>query len=343
MVALSWLNALWGSRYLEIYVAIASMAVALWMGLYLLRRGAGTPTGLLGGSAILLLALLYALEAMRDAPGISAHEHELLLRTRGVVIPTPVTIWIALSFLLKNKRRIDTAVRRVWLIVGVVGASQIWLQAFTNWHYDYAHIYVSPFPWQDWSAPVGPGFATFAALILSGLLWSMYNILRPFYDEAGSLRAVVRVAQFWPLFTGMCLLIISITYLVAVFALGIGAPNVIGLAGMTLGIVAFGFAVFWHNTFVEEGRDVNTDFLYSLVGTGAVLALYIAIIYLADGFHHLGVGLSVVIVAALVITHSLHDVAYRLCDRLLDRLGISCWTTRQRLRRQMLLRAQHEE
>ncbi|MCL5962334.1 MAG: hypothetical protein M1358_23980 [Chloroflexi bacterium] len=121
MVALDSLNAPWEPRYLEIYIATASMAVALWMGLYLLRRGAGTPAGLLGGSTFLLLALVYALEAMRDAPGITAQEDELLLRTRGVIIPTPIVIWIGLSFLLKNNLRIDTAVKRVWLIVGVVG------------------------------------------------------------------------------------------------------------------------------------------------------------------------------------------------------------------------------
>lgn len=60
-------------------------------------------------------------------------------------------------------------------------------------------------------------------------------------------------------------------------------------------------------------------------------------------FEHLGVGLMVVIVAALVITHSLHDSAYHLLDSLLDRAGISCWSTKQRLRRQVLLRARRGE
>ncbi len=153
MAASGWLEALWEYRYLEIYIAIASMVVALWMGLYLLRRGAGTPMGLLGGSTMLLLALRYALEAMLAAPGVTAHTYEMLRRTQGVVVPFLVVAWIDLTFLMRTEGRITATVKRAWLITGAIGASQIWMRAFTNWHYDYAKIYHSPFPWQEWWVP----------------------------------------------------------------------------------------------------------------------------------------------------------------------------------------------
>ena len=170
----------------------------------------------------------------------------------------------------------------------------------------------------------------------------MHNVFRAFYDEAGSVRAVLRTSRFWPLFSGVFIFVLSVAYIIADYTLKTAVPW-LGLAGISLGVVPIAFGVFWHNTFVEEGRDISADFVYSFVGTGAVLILYAVIIYSAHGFEHLGVGLMVVIVAALVITHSLHDSAYHLLDSLLDRAGISCWSTKQRLRRQVLLRAQREE
>lgn len=342
MAASGWFEAIWEYRYLEVYIAVASMAAALWMGVYLLRRGAGTPVGLLGGSTMLLLSLMYALEAMLGAPDITAHEYELLRRAQGVVVPFLVIAWVDLTFLLRTKGRINTAAKRVWLITGAIGASQVWLRAFTNWHYDYANILQSPFPWQEWWVPRVPGFAISTLLILVGLLWSMYNVFRAFYDEVRSVRAVLRIAQFWPPFAGILIFVLSVAYIIANYALNIGVPW-LGLAGISLGIAPIAFGVFWNNTFVEEGRDISTDFIYSFLGTGAVLILYTVIIFLVHSFQHLGVELMVVIVAALVITHSLHDSAYHLLDSLLERAGISCWSTRQRLRRQVLLRTLREE
>ncbi|TAK36114.1 MAG: hypothetical protein EPO21_03970 [Chloroflexota bacterium] len=340
---LGWLDAIWLSRYFEIDVALASMAIALWMGLYLLRRGAGTPVGLLGASALLFLALIYTFEAMLDAPGTTASQYELLLRTQALFVPSAISVWTGLAFLVKSQRRVTTTVKRVWLAIGIVWASQVWLRAFTNWHYDYAHIYPSPSPWQGWWTPAGPGFMTFAVLVVVGLVWSVYNIFSSVYDEVGSLRAIPSVRQFWPLFAGATLFLLGVGYLVVVYAIGIDAPEVIGLAGVTLGVVALGFGVFWHNAFVEEGRDITTDFLYSLAGMSGVMMLYAPIVYLADGFDKLGVGPVVALTAILVITHSLHDVAYRLFDSLLERVGLTRWTMGHRSRREMLLRAQPDE
>lgn len=343
MEALDWVREIWMSRSFEVCISVASMALALWMGLYLLRRGAGTAVGLLGACALLLLALIYALEAMLDTPGITRDQYELLLRTQALTMPSSLGVWVCLALLVRNRRRITAAVKRASLVIGAIGASQAWLGAFTNWYYDYAHIYPSPFPRQDWWTPRGPGFATFAVLVLAGLLWSVYNVFRPFYDEAGSLRAIVRVERFWPLFLGAFLFLLSVGYLVIAYTLGTGGPEVIGLAGVSLGVVALGFGIFWHNTLVEEGRDIATDFLYSLAGMGAVLTLYAVIIYLVMGFQSWSVGPLVAIVAALVITHSLHDITYRLFDALLERVGLTRWTTRHRLRREKLLRAQRQE
>lgn len=273
MATSGWFGAIWEYRYLEVYIATASMAVALWMGLYLLRRGAGTPTGLLGGSTMLLLALRYALEAMLASPDITAYEYELLRRTQGVVVPFLVVAWVDLTFLIRTKGRITSTVKRVWLITGAIGATQVWLRAFTNWHYDYANIFQSPFPWQDWWAPRAPGFAISTLLILVGLLWSMYNVFRAFYDEARSVRAVLRTAQFWPLFAGIFIFVLSVAYIIADYALDTGA-SWLGLAGISIGLLPIAFGIFWHNTFIEEGRDISADFVYSIVGTGAVLILY---------------------------------------------------------------------
>ena len=342
MAALECFEAIWGSRYLEIYISVASMALALWMGLYILRRGAGTPVGLLGGATLLLLSAVYGLEAMLDAPGITVDEYEMLLRTQGLVVPWPIAIWVSLAFMIRSERRITTIVKWVWLIVGMIGASQAWLRAFTNWHYDYAHISPSSYPFQDWWQPPGQGYAASTVLALAALIWSSYNTFRPFYDEVGSLRAILRMRQFWPLFSGISIFAISIAYMMAVYALGIGAPGVIGLGVVTVGVAALGFGVYWHNTFVEDGRDITTDFLYSIAGIGAVLALHALVIFLLDGFDRWGVGPVVVMVAALVITHSLHDIACLLFDRFLERVGLSRWTMGHRLCREMLLRAQRE-
>ncbi len=343
MEALGWFEAIWESRYIEAYISVASMAVALWMGLYLLRRGAGTPVGLLGASCALLLSLIYAFEALQDSPGITAHEYELLLRTQAIVVPTPIAVWICLSSLIKHNRRITSTVKWVWLIAGIIGLSQVWLRAFTNWQYDYAHIYPSPFHWQDWWTPSGRLFVTFAVFVVGAFTWSSYNIFRPFYDEVGSIRALTKVRQFWPLFSGIVLFVVSMSYMMVAYALDIHAPEVIGLAGVTLGVMALGFGVFWHNTFIEEGRDITSDFLHSLAGTGAVLAIWAVIIYVVRGFEHLGPGGVVLIVAAVVIIQSLPEVCRALFDRILEHVGLSNWTSGNRQRREMLLRAQSEK
>ena len=343
MEALGWFSAIWGSRYLEIYISVASMAVALWFGLYLLTRGAGTTVGLLSAATALLLSLIYALEAMLDAPGITAREYEVLLRTQGLVVPTPLTVWVCLSLLIKNRRRITARVKWVWLLVGIVGASQVWLRSLTNWHYDYANIYQSPYPWQDWWTPPGRVYATFAMLVFVAFTWSSYNIFRPFYDEVRSVRAITKIRQFWPLFSGILIFIISMGYMMVVYALDVHAPEVIGLAGVTLGVLALGFGVFWHNTFVEEGRDITVDFLRSLAGTGAVLAFYAVVIHVAGGFEHLGADGVVLLVAGLVITHSLHGEFRALFDRVLEYLRLFSWTAGHRQRREMLERAQQEK
>ncbi len=343
MEALGWISAIVGSPYFEIYISVASMAVALWFGLYLLRRGAGTTIGLLSAATALLLSLIYALESMLDAPGITAHEYEILLRTQGLIVPTPITIWVCLSFLIRNNRRITSSVKRVWLIVGIIGASQVWLRALTNWHYDYANIYSSPYPWQDWWTPPAKLYFTFPVFVLGSFAWSSYNIFRPFYDEVGSVRGITKVRQFWPLFSGIVLFVVSMGYMMVAYALDIHAPEVIGLAGVTLGVMALGFGVFWHNTFIEEGRDITSDFLRSLAANGAVLVLWGVIIYVVSGFEHLGPGGVVLIVAAVVIIQSLPEVCRALFDRILELVGLSNWTSGNRQRREILLRAQSEK
>ncbi|MCL4552181.1 MAG: hypothetical protein M1305_01300 [Candidatus Marsarchaeota archaeon] len=343
MELLGWVGTIWQSRYIEVYICLVSMTVALWMGLYLLRRGAGTLVGLLGACALLLTSLIYVFEALQDIPGITAHQYELLLRAQAPTVPSSIAVWVGLAYLIRNNRRVTNTVKSVWLVIGVVAVSQIVLRTFTNWHYDYANIYPSPFIWQDWWTPSGPGFPTFAVLVLVGLVWSVYNVFRPFYDDVGSIRRIPRIQQFWPLFAGALLFLLSVGYMVVAYAAGIQLPEVLGLAGVTLGIVALGFGVFWHNAFVEEGRDVTTDFLYSLIGMVTIMILYIVLIFSVNGFERLGVGPVVALTVALVITHSLHDAAYRFLDSILERAGLSRWTMGYRSRRDMLLRLQQEE
>ncbi|MCL5961015.1 MAG: hypothetical protein M1358_17215, partial [Chloroflexi bacterium] len=306
MDALGWFSTTWDPRYLEIRISLLGMAVSLWLALFLVRRPVGTPVALQGACTLLLMALYFAFEAMLYTPGITAGQYESLLRTQALTIPSSLAGWIILSFLIRSRKRITPTVRTVWLVVGFIGVSQALLRALTDWYLEYSNIQPSSYSPPDWWVPRGPGFVPYIALVISGLLWSVYNIIRLFCDEAGSVMAAPSAKGFWPLSTGGLLLSTSVIYLMVISVLNTGAPKVIGLAGLTISIMALGLSVFRHNVLVEEGRDITIDFLHSLVGVSAVLALYVGIIYLADGFQNLGAGPLVGIVAALVITHSLH-------------------------------------
>ncbi|MCC7355082.1 MAG: GAF domain-containing protein [Anaerolineae bacterium] len=295
------------------FINLLSMAGSLWLGFYLVTRSPHRPLPWLAALSLWSLASLF----LRNILVIHLPASETLNRLRLVGV-IGLAFWFHLTLLLVPRRhdRVAQATAYPAIRAGMIGLAYglSFLVILSNFFApgsvltpSLSPVYIS-----------GRASGAFNPYIILYMLvfgsFAIYNLVQG--------RAHARHASQKRILTSM--LVVTSPPLLAGLYLTLGPrisptlPVFPADAIMGVSMLLLGYNVARYNALIE-GRTVERDALYSMMGTGVAVAVYAVVVLLLYLNGHASVLTLVLILGCVIVSHSLYDGVRTALDRLFYR------------------------
>ncbi len=310
-------------------VSFLTMALALWLGLYVVTRSPRSLIAWLTGLTLWTIARLFmdVLLALNPPPVPSSDTdwfrlffpfwRAMTLKEQGATgwlqgwsVTTAIMLWHHVTTLMRPGPL--TFWRWVRILIGYgVAAAWIILNVFTSFFFASTvgdPLYLS-------TLKAGPLYPIFAVFLLLYTGMSVINLVR---SAQATPAAMPRRKQFVTLTVATVVGGLAGPLSIAASAFGLPVP-VVALA-LLLGIyvILIGYGVARYSALMDD-RTIWHDFIYNAVTVGLVTILYWLVTWISVRAYNIPAVAFVFVVMLAIVTHSLIDVARRGLDSLFYR------------------------
>ena len=284
-------------------ITLASITVALWLGLFLVTRASESPRAWLSALTVWVVGAWFIHNVLQAS--LPDYREVAWLLWFGQAIKFAPTLWFHLSCQLLFETT-PVSRRQKLLLRWVVGLSYgITLLQVVDTGRGFGSM----------ATPEEiPSYGLFLALLFVLPLWAMWN----FYRALGHARFPVLRRQF------RHLLVATAVAYVGGLVTGLGIYLRWNLyffpsyAVLAIGVILLGYGVVKYDALVE-GRSIERDALYSIAGVGIVTLFYTLVGLILWGTGAIGITALVIFLVCAVITHTLSDGGRTILDRLFYR------------------------
>ncbi len=312
---------------ITVVVNFVALAVAVWLGIYVIARSPRSPVGWLAGLTLwslsgLFLNILLALNPPPSPalfplwlrpllwfwpPGVFEHGWGNWLQ--GWQITPAIMIWHHLTVLLRPGR--VTA----WRLARILAGYAIAIAAIVGQRYT-SLVFTSTRgdPLYLTTLVPGPLYPLYLAALLTFATFSLVNLLRSARASFAPLQA--KQLRLMALATAIAFLEGIIAFLS--YQLNLRLPRVTLTLVLAVSIFLLGYAVARYSAMVA-GRIVGRDFLYNGLAVLLVAGLYLLVVWTSVMAYGVPIAAIAVVVILAILTHSLVDLGRRGLDMLFYR------------------------
>lgn len=310
---------------LTLIVSFLTMALSLWLGLYVVTRNPRSLIAWLTGFTLWTITRLFmdVLLALNPPPVPGHYADELrlffpfwravLLQAqggtgwlRGWSVISAVMLWHHVTALMRPGPLTPWRWARILTGYGIAAA---WIAFNITTPYFFASTTGDPLYLNTLTA--GPVYPIFAVLLLLYTGMSVTNLVR----SAHSAPTTIPRRQF--IILTIATLIGGLTGPVSIAASEFGLPVPVVVIALLLGVyvILIGYGVARYSALMD-GRTIWHDFIYNAVTVGLVTLLYLVVTWVSVQAYQIPAAAFIFVVMLAIITHSLLDVARQGLDSL---------------------------
>jgi hypothetical protein len=303
---------------ITLIASLLTMALALWLGLYVVTRSPRSLIAWLTGFTLLTIARLFidVLLALTPPPMPADHANWLRLFfpfwramtlreqggsgwLQGWSVTTAVMIWHHVTVLMRPGS--STPWRWVRVLTGY-GVAAAWTFLNVRTPFSFESTVGNPLYLNTLKA--GPLYPIFAIFVLLYTGMSVLNLAR-------SARAAPAMMPRKQLITlAMATVIGGLTGPCSIAASAFGLPVPVAVLALLLGtyVALIGYGVARYSALVD-GRTIHYDFFYNAVTVGGITFLYLLVTWVSIQTYDIPAAAFVPVIILAIATHSLIDVA----------------------------------
>lgn len=298
-----------------ILAQLIGFGLFLWVGLYLLVRGARrSPLIIVSVCGLLAQALFFGLGALADTRGDFAAFTAIQRASLWTMI-LPAATWLHFSHLVAqtsdNPARLPVLFPRLVVAAYTAAAALTIFGSISNLVNDYSQIAGVPGAYSVRAGAAYPVYMAYMLLVAGGAAAYLLRARRALRSHADP-TSHAQARLLGVLLAGAVAFLAGALWLMSRKSWELSISVLPGYMGLMGGLAALGYGVA-HYGLLLEGQNIRRDFVYHLTGVGALNLLYGGLLLLAGPA---SVASALVLITLVTCTHTLFDAGRALLDRL---------------------------